>query len=164
MDEQIKAIERNQTWELVDLPTNKTLVGVKWLYKTKINEKCMFEKFKERLVSKGFVLQPDIDYGETFFLVVMIYIARIVLAIATKNKWHVHQMNVKLAFCNGILEEVYVNKHPGYEIHGKEHKMSKLKNYLYGLKHAPRAWYNHINSYLLNNAGFSQATMNPYYT
>lgn len=54
IDEEINSIQRNKTWELVYLPANKTLVGVKWVYKMKVNEICMIEKYKARLVTKGF--------------------------------------------------------------------------------------------------------------
>jgi hypothetical protein len=54
MNEEIEAIERNKTWDLVDFPIDKTSIGVKWVYKTKLNEKIKIEKYKERLVAKGF--------------------------------------------------------------------------------------------------------------
>ena len=66
MNNKIDAIERNKTWNLVDLPANKNPVGVKWVYKTKLNEKGEIDKHKARLVAKGFSQQPGIDYGETF--------------------------------------------------------------------------------------------------
>jgi hypothetical protein len=62
MNEKIEAIERNNTWDLVDLPTGKTNIGVKWVYKTKFNEKGKVEKNKEKLVGKWFAQQPGIDY------------------------------------------------------------------------------------------------------
>jgi hypothetical protein len=54
MNDEIEAIERNKTWDLVDLPTDKTRIGVKWVYKTKLNEKGQIEKHKARLVAKRF--------------------------------------------------------------------------------------------------------------
>jgi hypothetical protein len=80
MNEEIEAIERNNTWDLVDLPIGKTNIGVKWVYKTKFNEKGKVEKNKERLVAKGFAQQPGIDYGETFSPVARLDIVRAVLA------------------------------------------------------------------------------------
>eukprot|EP00253_Pinus_taeda_P005098 PITA_05098 len=74
------------------------------------------------------------------------------LSIAAQNKWKVYQMDVKSAFLNGVLkEEVYVEQPLGYEKKGEEHKVCKLKKALYELKQAPRAWYNRIDSYLLDN-------------
>jgi hypothetical protein len=66
MNQEIDSIEKNKTWDLVDLPKHNTSIGVKWVHKTKLNEKGHIEKHKARLVAKGFSQQPGIDYGETF--------------------------------------------------------------------------------------------------
>ena len=66
IDEEIDAIERNNTWELVNLPECKNNIGVKWIYKTKVNIEGEIEKHKARLVSQGFSQQLGIDYNETF--------------------------------------------------------------------------------------------------
>jgi hypothetical protein len=161
MNEEIEAIERNNTWDLVDLPIGKTNIGVKWVYKTKFNEKGKVEKHKERLVAKGFAQQPNIDYGETFSPVACLDTVRAVLVVAAQNKWLVYQMDVKSTFLNGILEEeVYVDQPPGFQIRGKEYKVYRLKKAMYGLKQAPRAWYSHIDSYFLNN-GFNRSNNEP---
>ena len=94
----------------MDLLADKTLVGVIWVYKMKVNEKCMIEKYKARMVSKGFVQQPGIDYGETFSPASRLDIVRIVLYVVVEHKWLVYQMDVKSPFLNDILEEeLYVN-------------------------------------------------------
>ena len=64
-------------------------------------------------------------------------------------------MEVKYAFLNGTLEEVYVEQPAGYEVEGKEDKVYRLKKALYGLKQAPRAWYKKIDSYFVHN-GFQR--------
>lgn len=93
----------------------------------KLNEKEV-EKHKSRLVAKGFSQQQGVDYDETFSLVGRKNTIKVVLAIASHNKWHVYQMDVKSSFLNGIIEEeVYVNQPPRYEIKGQEHKVYKLK-------------------------------------
>jgi len=66
MDNEIAAIERNDTWELTVLPNNSRKIGVKWIYKTKLNEKGEVEKYKARLVAKGYAQQHGIDYTEVF--------------------------------------------------------------------------------------------------
>jgi hypothetical protein len=104
----------NDTWDLVDFPEDKYCIGVKWVYKTKFNEKGEVERYKERLVAKGFAQQPGIDFGETFAPVARLDTIREVLAITSQNKWKVYQMDVKYAFLNDILEEeVYVQNHQG---------------------------------------------------
>ena len=135
MDEEIDAIERNNTWNFVDFPEDKNCIGVKWIYKTKLNDDGDVEKYKARLVAHRFSQQPRIDYNETFAPVARLDTVRMVLAIATHNKWYVHQMDIMSAFFNGYLEEeVYVRQPPGYEVDGQEDKVYRLKKALYGLK------------------------------
>lgn len=161
MDEEIKEIEKNQTWDLVNILEDKTPIGFKWVYKMKVNEKGIIEKFKARLVSKGLVQQDGIDYGQTFTLVAMLDTLRAILVVETQNKWPMYHMDVNSSFLNAILEEeVYVNQPPGFKIQGQENKVYKLKNAFYGLKQVPRAWYSCINSYLLNK-GFNRRKNDP---
>jgi len=88
-----------------NIPIGKTDIRVKWVYKTKFNEKGKLEKKKARPVEKGFYPQPGIDYGETFSPVAHLDIVRAVLVVATQNKWSVYQMDVRKSFLNGILRE-----------------------------------------------------------
>jgi hypothetical protein len=103
MNEEIEAIERNDTWDLVDIPTGKTDIGVKWVYKTKFNEKGKVEKHKARLVEKGLTQQPNIGYGETFSPIEHLNTVRAVLAVASQRKCPFYEMNVKSSFLNEIL-------------------------------------------------------------
>jgi hypothetical protein len=82
MDEEIRRIENNQTWNLVDVPEDKDVISVKWIYITKQDTKGNVEKYKERLVARGFTQQPGIDYNETFPPVVCMDTVRVVLAIS----------------------------------------------------------------------------------
>jgi hypothetical protein len=110
MNQEIDYIEKNKTWDLFDMPRQNKSIGVKWVYKTKLNEKGKIEKHKARIVSKGFSQQPGIDYGETFSPVARLDSVRTLLAIVAQQKWKVYQMDVKSAFLNGVLEEeVYVD-------------------------------------------------------
>eukprot|EP00253_Pinus_taeda_P025797 PITA_25797 len=84
-----------------------------------------------------------------------------VLSIVAQHKWKIYEMDVKSAFLNGVLKEkVYVEQPSGYEVEGKEHKVYKLKKAFYGLKRAPRAWYNRIDAYLIEN-GFDKCDGEP---
>ena len=72
-----------------------------------------------------------------------------ILSLATMMKWKIHQMDVKTAFLNGVVEEeVYMEQPLIFETHDRETHVCKLKKALYGLKHAPRTWYGRINSFL----------------
>ena len=77
MDEEMDSIEKNDTWDLVNLPNDKNLIGVKWVYKKKVNEKGDINIFKARLVAKGFSQQSGIDFGETFSLVARLDTVRV---------------------------------------------------------------------------------------
>jgi hypothetical protein len=83
------------------------------------------------------------------------------LSIVAENNWLVYQMDVKSTFLNEHLEEeVYVEQPHGYELPGQENNVYRLKKTLYGLKKSPRAWYNHIDSYLTQN-GFQSSECEP---
>ena len=66
MQEEIDAIEKNKTWQLVERPINKEIIGVKWVYRVKHNSDGSVQRNKARLVAKGYSQQPGIDYNETF--------------------------------------------------------------------------------------------------
>ncbi|GAU16044.1 hypothetical protein TSUD_339150 [Trifolium subterraneum] len=148
MDQEIESIERNKTWELVDLPKGAKRIGVKWVYKTKYNENGEVDKHKARLVAKGYSQQHGIDFNEVFAPVARWDTIRAILAIAASKGWFVYQLDVKSAFLHGdLVENVYVDQPPGYS---KDiGKVYKLRKALYGLKQAPRAWYSKIESYFL---------------
>ena len=126
----------------MNVPKDKDVVNVKWIYKTKQDVDGNMQKHKARMVARGFTQQPGIDFNETFAPIACMDIVRIVFAIDAQNKWPVYQMDVKSTFLNGYLEEeVYVEHPQGSEVPGQEHKVYRLKKALYGLKQAPRAWY-----------------------
>ena len=138
MDMEIKAIKRNNTWELTDLPTGAKKIGVKWVYKTKLKENGEVEMFKARLVAKGYVQQQGIYYTEVFALVARMDIVRMIVALAAQKGWTLYQLDVKSAFLHGELnEEVYVEQPKGYELKNNPQKVYRLKKALYGLKQAP---------------------------
>ena len=95
---------------VLEVPADKTIIGFKWVYKTKLNEKGELEKHKESLVSKGYTHKYGVYYLETFAPISRMDTISTVLAIATQNRFPAYQMDVKYAFLNGILEEeVYVD-------------------------------------------------------
>ncbi|KAA0052395.1 putative copia-type polyprotein [Cucumis melo var. makuwa] len=152
MDEEIKAIKKNDTWELSTLPNGKKAVGVNWVFKIKRNEKREVERYKARLVAKGYSQRKGIDYDEVFALVAHLETIRLLIALVAQNNWKIFQMDVKSTFLNGYLEEeVYLEKPPGYSVKGQEDKVLKLKKTLYGLKQAPRMWKSKIYKYFLDN-------------
>ncbi|CAL9029558.1 unnamed protein product [Prunus brigantina] len=156
MDQEIQAIEKNNTWELMKLPPGGKTIGVKWVFKMKLNEKGEVDKYKARLVAKGYCQQYGIDYAEVFAPVARLDTIRIVISLAAQKNWVIYQLDVKSAFLHGeINEEVFVDQPPGYEQKGHETKVYRLKKALYGLKQAPRAWYSRIESYFIKE-GFNK--------
>ncbi|KAJ3686893.1 hypothetical protein LUZ61_016057 [Rhynchospora tenuis] len=152
MDEEIAAIEKNDTWKLVELQEGSQPIGVKWVYKKKMNAEGKIERYKARLVAKGYRQKAGIDYDEVFAPVARMETIRLLISLAAQFKWPIYQMDVKSAFLNGVLEEeVYVEQPPGYMKAGKETQVLKLKKALYGLKQAPRAWNSRIDTYLKKN-------------
>ena len=140
MQEELQALEKTHTWDLVDPPSDKTLVGCKWVYKIKTLSDGSIERYKARLVAKGFTQEYGVDYEETFAPVARITSVRTLIAIAAARQWRLTQMDVKNAFLNGELEEeVYMRPPPGYTC--QEKKVCRLRKALYGLKQAPRAWF-----------------------
>jgi hypothetical protein len=161
MQEEIAAIEKNNTWQLVEKPNDKEPIGVKWVYKLKHNPDGSIQRAKSRLVVKGYAQQPRIDYSETFAPVARLDTVRTIIAVAAQKGWNLYQLDVKSAFLNGELkEEVYVQQPRGFETPGQEEKVYKLKKALYGLKQAPRAWYSEIDSYFVQQ-GFIKSQSEP---
>ena len=119
MDKEIKAIKKNDTWEFATLPTGKNIIGVKWVYKLKKNAKREVERYKARLVVKGYSQRQGIDYDEVFALIAHLETIRLLISLAAQNQWRIFQMDVKSAFLNGYLEgELYVEQPIGYVVEG----------------------------------------------
>lgn len=156
MDEEMESIEKNNKWELTELPQGQKAIGVIWVYKTKLKENGDVDKYKARLVAKGYKQEFGVDYEEVFAPVARLDTVRLVISLAAHNSWPIFQLDVKSAFLHGnLVEQVFVHQPPGYIKAGNEHKVYRLKKALYGLKQAPRAWYNRIESYFLNE-GFKK--------
>ena len=159
MKAELEMIEKNNTWTLVDRPFGKPIIGVKWVYKTKLNLDGSVQKNKARLVAKGYSQKPGIDYNETFAPVARLDTIRTLIALAAQKEWNLYQLDVKSAFLNGELEEeIYVEQPQGYIEQGGEDKALKLKKY--GLKQAPQAWNSCIDKYFIN-AGFRRSKSEP---
>jgi hypothetical protein len=163
MKEELSMIEKNQTWELVDMPTHKQPIGVKWVYRTKLNADGTINKHKARIVVKGYAQVFGVDFSETYAPVARLDTIRMLLAIAAHKGWKIFQLDVKSAFLNGYLqEEIYVEQPKGFMVEGEEDKVYLLKKALYGLKQAPRAWYSRIDEHLLKhgfNKSLSESTL-----
>jgi hypothetical protein len=145
----LENFERNQVWELVDPPPGCKLIGTKWVWKNKKGEKREVVRNKSRLFAQGYSQKEGIDYEENFAPVARLEAIRILLAFSVAKGFKLHQMDVKSAFVNRVLEEqVYVRQPPGFESEKYPHQVYKLWKALYGLKHTPRAWYGRLRGFL----------------
>lgn len=100
----------------MDLPANVKKIGVKWIYKTKLNELGEVDKYKARLVMKAYTQQYGIDYTEVFAPVAMMDMVRMIIAFATQQGWRLYQLDVKSTFLHRESEEdVFVEQQKGYE-------------------------------------------------
>ena len=133
---EMAALAKNETWVLMDLPPGRKPVKSKWVFKLKADG-----RYRARLVAKGFTQIPGIDFDETFSPVARFESLRLLLALAALEDWHIHQMDVKSAFLNGVLEEeIYMEQPTGFIVSGQETKVCRLLKAIYGLKQASRAW------------------------
>lgn len=150
METELNSIEKNKTWILTTLPKGHKAIDLKWVFKEKRDQNGEVTKHKARLVAKGYVQRQGVDFDEVFAPVTRLETVRLLLALAAKNHWEVHHLDVKSAFLNGtLLEEVYVRQPKGFVKPGQEDKVYRLLKALYGLRQAPRAWYSRLNQYLL---------------
>ncbi|KAJ8755145.1 hypothetical protein K2173_018943 [Erythroxylum novogranatense] len=101
MKEELKMIEKNHTWELVDRPMHNKVIGVKWVLRTKRNADGYINKYKAKLVVKGYTQLYGVDFSETFAPVARLDTIRMILAIAAPKNWKIFQLDVKSAFLNG---------------------------------------------------------------
>ena len=157
MDEEMAALDANETWDLVPLRESKNEIGCKWVYKVKHSADGSISRYKARLVAKGYAQSYGIDYEETFSPVAKMATVYCVIVVAALKGWVLHQMDVKNAFLHGDLqEEVYMQQPQGYEDEMHLQHVCKLKKALYGLKQASRAWHERIAAYLVS-IGFHMA-------
>lgn len=141
MNEEYNALMKMNVWDLVELPKGRRAIGCKWVYKIKRNADGSIERYKARLVAKGFTQSQGIDYDETYSPVANLTSIRLMLTVAVKRGWKIHQMDVKTAYLNGHLrEEIYMKQPNGYMQKGSEHMVCKLNRSLYGLKQSGRSW------------------------
>ncbi|GJT17952.1 putative ribonuclease H-like domain-containing protein [Tanacetum coccineum] len=141
-----------KVWTLVDLPYGKKAIGTKWVYRNKKDERGIVVRNKARLVAQGYKQEEGIDYDEVFAPVARIKAIRLFLAYASFMNYVVYQMDVKSAFLYGTIEEeVYVSQPLGFVDPEFLDKVYKEEKALYGLHQAPRAWYETLSTYLLDN-------------
>ena len=157
MEDEYYALMKNKTWTLIPNNQNCKLIENKWVYKVKENSYGTINKYKARLVAKGFLQTPGLDFNETFSLVVKAATVRIILTMTVNNDWLLRQVDINNAFLNGDLTEtVYMSQLEGFEDKNRPNYFCKLEKTLYGLRQAPRAWFDKLKG-ALSSWGFKNS-------
>ncbi|KAL0540394.1 hypothetical protein IC582_024631 [Cucumis melo] len=144
--EEMKALEKNRTWEICALPKGHKTVA--WVFSLKYKADGTLDRHKARLVAKEFTQTYGIDYSETVSPVAKLNTVRVLLSIAMNKDWPLYERDVKNAFLNGdLVEEVYMSLPLGFEtLFGQ--KVCKLQKSLYGLKQSPRTWFDRFTTFV----------------
>lgn len=158
--EEIKAMIANKTWEVVALPHGRKAIGSRWVFKIKRNSDGSIERYKGRIVAKGFLQREGVDYKEAFAPTVRLSAVRTVLALAAYEDMELESVDISTAFLNGEMEEeVYMRIPEGVEVDaGTEEKgewVVRLLKAIYGLKQAGRMWSKKLHS-VLSSLGYKR--------
>ena len=127
--------KRKKTWILVPRPTDKNVIGTKWMFENKLDENGEIKRNKAILVCKGYAQEKGLDYGETFSPITRMEGVINLLAYAVYKGFKFYQMDVSFSILNGILEEeVYIDQPEGFVDDSNRDIICKLHKALYGLK------------------------------
>jgi len=155
---ELQSLEKNETWKLTPLPPNRKPISSKWVFKIKTHADGTIDKYKARLVARGFTQVQGIDYSETFSLVVKLNSIKVLLALATQYNLEIYQLDVKTTFLHGYIDEdIYMSIPEGLST--PSNLVCKLIKSLYGLKQSSRAWYMRFDAYLIQQ-GFLRLEAN----
>ncbi|OWZ09396.1 polyprotein [Phytophthora megakarya] len=154
MDDEIRSLLEKGTFEVVPLPPGRSAIKSKWVFKKKTLADGSLDKYKARIVAKGYSQRFGEDYTETFSPVVRHSTLRLVLVIVVARRMKRMQLDVKTAFLNSDLdEEIYLEPAEGYT--NADGQVWRLRKALYGLKQASRSWYENLRRFL-ESQGFYQ--------
>lgn len=159
MDDEMKSMEENHTWDLVSLPSGRKALKNMWVLRKKTDENGNLEKYKARLVIKGCSQREGIDYDEVYSPVVRYASIRYLISVAVQFDMEIHQMDAVTAFLQGELEDEIYMQQPEYFDDGSG-KVCLLRKSIYGLKQASRIW-NIKFSNVLTTAGYVRSTLDP---
>ncbi|KAL0560174.1 hypothetical protein IC582_000571 [Cucumis melo] len=153
--EEMKALEKNRTWEIFALSKGHKTIGCKWVFSLKYKADGTLDRHKAKLVAKGFSQTYGIDYPETFSPIAKLNTVRVLLTVAGNKDWSMYQLDVKNAFLNrDLMKEVYMSPPLGFEAQFGQ-QVYKLQKSLYGLKQSSRAWFDRLTTFV-KSQGYSQ--------
>jgi predicted RNA binding protein YcfA (HicA-like mRNA interferase family) len=156
--DEIRSHLENGTWELVRLPHGKKAIGCRWVFKIKKNADGTIDKYKGRVVVKGYEQRYGVDYTETFAPTARFGAIRSVIALAAIEDMELESVDISTAFLNAEIDaEIYMKKPEGYEpagFEGPEWVLKLLKG-LYGIKQGPHIWSVKLHN-VLKTIGFKR--------
>ena len=148
IEEEYNSLLAMKAWHMTTLPPGKTAIPCKWVFKRKLNADGSIERYKARLVIKGFYQKLGIDYNSVFAPVVRASTVRLFLTLVACYDLECHSLDIKNAFIQGSVdEEIYMRQPDGYD--DGSGRVCKLDKSLYGLKQAPRVWNKTLTAYIL---------------
>lgn len=149
MDEEMDSMRKNKVWSLVDVPKDANIISNRWVFVVKRKPTGEVDRYKARLVARGFSQVYGFDYTETYAPVASMPTFRVLFAFAAAKKLKMKGFDVKTAFLDGQLEEkIYMVQPPGYEQPGN--KVCLLNRSLYGLKQSPRQWNKRFTDFVMS--------------
>jgi len=159
MQVDLLALEKTRTWKLVDLPPNVKRKGCRWVLKIKHNVDGTIQRYKGRLVAKGYTQIEGLAYFDTYSLVAKLTAFRLIIAFAYINHWQLHQLEVNNAFFHGELQEDVYMLLPRRIQAIKPYQVCKHTKSLYGQKQTSIKSYENF-TYVLLHHHYIQATSN----
>lgn len=155
MDKEMNSLYKQEVWELVPLPKGAKAISTRWVFRVKLDEHGNVDKYKARLVVKGFSQREGIDFNQTFSPVVRYDTLRIIISLAAAYNLELKQIDVASAFLYGNLdEEIFAKQPDGYQDGSTQ--VCHLKKSLYGLRQSPRCWHKKLHT-VLNSFGLQQS-------
>jgi len=143
---ELTSLNEAHTWDVVPRPKKTNIVSSKWVFKIKRNAAGEIDKYKARLVARGFTQIQGMDYYETYTPVARLASLRLILAIATRQDWDIDVFDFHSAFLNSKLDDdeiIYMDLPPGID-KGGENVVARLRVALYGSKQGALKWYEHL--------------------
>jgi ATP-binding cassette subfamily B (MDR/TAP) protein 1 len=149
MESEMNSIRTNKTWDLVEHPRNRKALPCKWVYRLKRVSDSTNQKYKARIVTKGYRQDYGVEFEDVFSHVVKMTPLRFLLDVVALEDLELLQLDVKTSFLHADLdEEIYMEQPRGFTSPGREHLLCRLRKSLYGLKQAPRQWYRKFDDFV----------------
>lgn len=133
------------------------IIGTKWVVNVKYKADNTVERLKTRLFAKVYNQKDGVDYSDMFSPIIKLATVRLVLSLGTVKKWSIHHIDIKNIFLNGLLQEIANLIASWFKNNTFPNVVCKLNKALYGLKLAPRAWFDKFSAFLFPQ-GFKAST------